>query len=180
MSINGAHGQRTIISHRADGSKVVSTGAHSGYVERSVVMNNRTYVQRTTVINQRVYTAPLWQTALGVVLAFCSARFLRSWDSTAGLTIPGLRPSASPGDGLVHPGTLGPNPYFVASPLYPSAAFWLTDYMIGDTLATAYQLNNDAAKFDDDGGATDSAAATWLPTMTPRQAPASQKPFRPT
>ena len=54
---------------------------------------------------------------------------------------------------------VGPNPYFVASPLYPSAAFWLTDYMIGETLATDYQLRNDADMSDEGGRVADSADA---------------------
>ena len=49
------------------------------------------------------------------------------------------------------PWYVGPNPYFIASPVYPSAAFWLTDYMIGETLANAYQMHSDTAMFDEDG-----------------------------
>ena len=52
---HGPHGQSSIISRRADGTKVVSTGRHSGYVERTVVVNNKNYTQRTMIVNGRAY-----------------------------------------------------------------------------------------------------------------------------
>lgn len=155
---NGAHGQRTIISHRADGSKVVSTGRHSGYVERNVVMNNRSYVQRTTVINQRVYTRTFLANGFGGVAFVPPAFFAPGFYGWA--YYPWAAPISFTWGWFGAPWYAGP--YFVASPRYPSAAFWLTDYMIGETLATAYQLHHDAAGFDDvsddmsgDGSAAD-------------------------
>jgi hypothetical protein len=47
-------------------------------------------------------------------------------------------------------------PYFVAYPAYPGATFWLTDYLIGETLARAYEINADAAL-----ARTQAAAAGW-------------------
>jgi hypothetical protein len=142
---NGAHGQRTIISHRADGSKVVSTGPHSGYVERNVVMNNRSYVQRTTVINQRVYTRTFLANGFGGVAFVPPAFFAPGFYGWA--YYPWAAPISFTWGWFGAPWYAGP--YFVASPRYPSAAFWLTDYMIGETLATAYQLHHDAAGFED-------------------------------
>jgi hypothetical protein len=157
---HGAHGQRTIVSRRADGSKVVSTGPHSGYVERSAVVNNRSYVQRTTVVNQHVYTSTFVATSHGglVVAAFVPPVFFApgfyGW-----AFYPWAAPISFSWGWFGAPWYLGPNPYFAASPLYPNASLWLTDYMIGDTLATAYQLHNDALLSDEDGGAEDSADA---------------------
>jgi hypothetical protein len=51
----GAHGERRIVSRRGD-TTLVTTGRHSGYVERKIVVNNRTYTQRMVVLNGRVYT----------------------------------------------------------------------------------------------------------------------------
>jgi hypothetical protein len=42
------------------------------------------------------------------------------------------------------PWYLGPNPYFAAYPVYPSAAFWLTDYLLGETLSIAEQRHAEA------------------------------------
>jgi hypothetical protein len=142
---NGAHGQRTVISHRADGSKVVSTGRHSGYVERNVVMNNRSYVQRTAVINQRAYTRTFLANGFGGVAFVPPAFFAPGFYGWA--YYPWAAPISFTWGWFGAPWYAGP--YFVASPRYPSAAFWLTDYMIGETLATAYQLHHDAAGFDD-------------------------------
>lgn len=142
---NGAHGQRTIISRRADGSKVVSTGRHSGYVERSVVMNNRTYVQRTMLINQRVYTHTYLANGFGGVAFVPPAFFAPGFYGWA--YYPWAAPISFTWGWFGAPWYTGP--YFVASPRYPGAAFWLTDYMIGETLATAYQLHHDASGFDD-------------------------------
>jgi len=168
---NGAHGQRTIISRRADGSKVVSSGRHSGYVERRVVMNNRTYVQRTTVLNQRVYTGTF------VVNGFGGVGFVPPVFFAPGFYGWAYHPWAVPISftwGWVGaPWYVGPNPYFVASPLYPSAAYLLTDYVIGETLATAYQMHNDEAESDDmsadDGTALDSAQDDMSAEGSPEQ-----------
>ncbi|HLW88575.1 MAG TPA: hypothetical protein VKR57_08785 [Terriglobales bacterium] len=158
---NGAHGQRTIISRRADGGKVVSTGRHSGYVERSVVANNRTYVQRTMVINNRVYTRTFLASGFGGVALVPPVFFAPGFYGWA--YYPWAAPIGFTWGWFGAPWYIGPNPYFAASPLYPSAAFWLTDYMIGETLAAAYQLHNDAGADDllddDSADAADSTDA---------------------
>ena len=158
---NGAHGQRTIISHRADGTKVVSTGRHSGYVERSVVMNSRTYVQRTTVINNRVYTRTFVATSFGSVAFVPPVFYAPGFYGWA--YYPWAAPIRFTWGWFGEPWYVGPNPYFMASPMYPSAAFWLTDYTIGETLAAAYHLRHDAEMsdeiMDDESAGADSADA---------------------
>jgi hypothetical protein len=152
---NGAHGQRTVISRRADGSKVVSTGPHSGYVERNVVVNHQAYVQRTMVINNRVYTRTFVADSFGGVAFVPPLFFAPGFYGWA--YHPWAAPIAFTWGWFGAPWYIGPNPYFVASPMNPSAAFWLTDYMIGETLSTAYQLHRDAAisadMMDDDAAA---------------------------
>jgi len=157
---HGANGQRTIVSRRADGSKVVSTGMHSGYVERSAVANNRTYIQRTTVMNQRVYTSTFVANGHGsLVLAGFVPPVYFAPGFYGWAYYPWTAPIAFRWGWFGSPWYLGPNPYFVASSLYPSAAFWLTDYMIGETLATAYQLDHDSAMLDENADVADSYAA---------------------
>lgn len=138
---HGPHGQRTVISHRADGSKVVSTGRHSGYVERNVVMNNRTYIQRTTVISGHVFTRTFAANGFGGVALVPPVFFAPGFYGWA--YYPWAAPIHFAWGWFGAPWYVGS--YFVASPVYPSAAFWLTDYMIGETLATAYQLHHGAA-----------------------------------
>ena len=52
MQINhGMNGSRTIVSTH-NGARVVTTGRHSGYVQRAyVTRGSRTYVSRTVVVN---------------------------------------------------------------------------------------------------------------------------------
>ena len=146
----GAHGERTIISRRADNSRVVSFGPHSGHVERNVVMGNRSVIQRTTVINHSLISRNY------LSYPYAGVRLER-------LVTPAFYPPAFYGWAFYPwaapvrftfgwkgaPWYVGPSPYFTAYPVYPGAAFWLTDYVLGETLATAYQLHADEARTDE-------------------------------
>jgi hypothetical protein len=146
----GPNGERTIESRRADNSRLVSTGRHSGYVERSVSVGNKTYIQRTTVINQRVSTNTFVAYNYGGVAL---TRFVTPVFYAPGFYGWAYHPWAAPvsfGFGWFGASWYGgPNPYFAAYPAYPGAAFWLTDYMLGETLANAYQLDQDALASED-------------------------------
>jgi hypothetical protein len=150
----------SIVSRRADGTKVVNTGRHSGYVERTFVVNNKTYTQRTIIVNQHANMGTFVVSRHGgIVVAsfvppvFFAPRFY-SW-----AYYPWPAPLAFNWGWYGAAWYGGPSPYFVASPMYPSAAFWLTDYVIGETLATAYQLHNDADAFNEDVGQGEPAGA---------------------
>ncbi|MGA7294906.1 MAG: hypothetical protein WBW85_20410, partial [Terriglobales bacterium] len=139
---HSANGQRTVISRRADNTRLISTGAHSGYVERNVVVGNQTYIQRTTVINNRIVTNHYVGFAYGgiamarlVTPVFYAPAFY-GW-----AFYPWVAPIHFTFGWFGAPWYIGPNPYFVAYPVYPGAAFWLTDYMIGETLAEAYEMH---------------------------------------
>jgi len=160
----GAHGERTIISRRADNSRLVSTGPHSGYIERNVVSGNRSFIQRTAVINQIIITRNY------VAYNYAGVRLMRF--VTPGFYAPAFYgwafyPWAAPVrftfGWMGAPWYVGPYPYFTAYPVYPGAAFWLTDYLLGETLATAYQLHADEvladeAYVDDNVDSADAAA----------------------
>ena len=139
------NGVRTIETRRADNSRVVTTGRHSGFVERNVVVGNRTYIQRTTIVNQRITT--------NTFVAYNYRGFALTHFVTPVFYAPAFYGWAYyPWVAPVHFGFgwfgaswyVAPNPFFTAYPVYPSAAFWLTDYMLGETLASAYQLHQDA------------------------------------
>ena len=55
-----AAGQRTIVSRRPDRSVLVGTAPHRGYLERTVVVGNRTVIQRTYVAGGRTFTRAYW------------------------------------------------------------------------------------------------------------------------
>jgi flagellar motor protein MotB len=139
------NGVRTIESRRADNSRVVSTGRHSGYVERNIVVGNRTYVQRTTIINQRITTNTFVAYNYGgVALTHFVAPVFYSPAFYGWAYYPWAAPVRFGFGWFGAAWYVAPNPFFTAYPVYPSAAFWLTDYMLGETLATAYQLHEDA------------------------------------
>ena len=50
-------------------------------------------------------------------------------------------------------------PYYAPYPVYPTAAFWLTDFMIGQTLSAAYQMQADAALDNNDADYSADASA---------------------
>jgi hypothetical protein len=158
LDINHSTQGRSIVGRREDGVKVVNTGRHSGYAERTTVLNNRSYTQRTIIVNQHAYISTFVVNRHGgIVVAsfvppvFFAPRFY-GW-----AYYPWAAPIAFNWGWYGAAWYGGPSPYFVASPMYPSAAFWLTDYVIGQTLATAYELHNDAAAFNANGGQGDAA-----------------------
>jgi hypothetical protein len=143
---HGTAGQRTIVSHLPNNTTVVSTGAHSGYVERNVVIGNHTYIQRTILVNQQITTRMyVGYPYGGIVLNRFVAPFYFA-PGFYGWTYDAWGNPVPYGWGWMgDPWYMGPNPYFAAYPVYPGAAFWLTDYMIGQTLSAAYQMQAEAA-----------------------------------
>jgi hypothetical protein len=156
----GTHGERSVISHGANNATLVSTGRHSGYMEHNVAVGNRTYLQRTTVINQRIVTRNYVAFTYGEA---GMARFVTPVFFAPGLYGWAFYPWAVP----IHftfgwagaPWYVGPHPYFAAYPEYPGAAYWLTDYAIGETLSDAYQLDADAEVGDDADFSADAVSA---------------------
>jgi hypothetical protein len=162
MQINhGLNGSRRIESVH-NGARVVTTGRNSGYVQRAyVTRGNRTYVSRTVVVNHVTYT-----------------RVYRSYPYRGYCCYYGYRPAYyyapayygwayNPWPAPVYYGWgWGGSPwygyyggYFAPYPAYPSAALWLTDYLIAANLQAAYQAraasNAAAVSNDNNGGGGD-------------------------
>lgn len=164
---HGAHGERTIVTHRPDHSTVVSTGRHSGYVERPVVHGGHSYIQRTYVSGgkrfSRTYTTYKFHGhALDhyVPGAYYAPAFygwaFYPWDAAA--------TCAWGWAALAWYGC--DQGYFSPSGTYPGAANWLTDYLLGQTLAAGYDADasasgcpSDGAQADDSGDDADAQAA---------------------
>lgn len=127
---------------RPGGRVVVVNGRGSGYVQRSVVVSNRTYVQRTYVVRGVVVTNVYRPYAYrpGFVLnVYAPMHYYRP-----GFYMYAYNPWARPviyaswgWGGSPWYGYYGG--YFAPAPYYPSPAFWLADYMIAATLEQAYQ-----------------------------------------
>jgi hypothetical protein len=155
----GSHGERSVISRGANNATLVSTGRHSGYMEHNVAVGSRTYLQRTTVINQRIVTRNYVAFTYGGV---GMARFVTPVFFAPAFYGWAFYPWGVP----IHftfgwaaaPWYVGPHP-FAAYPEYPGAAYWLTDYAIGETLSDAYQLDADLEIGDNADFSADAVSA---------------------
>jgi hypothetical protein len=142
MQINhGMNGSRTIVSTH-NGARVVTTGRHSGYVQRAyVTRGGHTYVSRTVVVNHVTYTSVYRSYSYGGYCcyygyhpAYYYAPVYYGW---------AYNPWPAPvyygwgWGGAPWYGYYGG--YFAPYPVYPSAAFWLTDYLISANLQAAYE-----------------------------------------
>ena len=161
MQINrGMNGSRTIVSTH-NGARVVTTGRNAGYVQRNyVTRGGRTYVSRTVVVNHVTYTSVYRSYSYGGYCcyygyhpAYYYAPVYYGW---------AYNPWPAPvyygwgWGGAPWYGYYGG--YFAPYPVYPSAAFWLTDYLISVNLQAAYQARaaaNAAAASGDNGGGGD-------------------------
>jgi hypothetical protein len=159
---HGLNGSRRIESTR-NGAHIVTTGRNSGYVQRAyVTRGGRSYVSRTTIVNGRAYT--------GVYRSYsyhgycCYYGYHPAFYYGAGYYGWAYNPWAAPvyygwgWGGAPWYGFYGA--YFAPYPVYPSAAFWLTDYLIAANLQAAYaaQAAANAAASSGGGDATDAAA----------------------
>lgn len=154
---HGLNGSRRIESTH-NGARIVTTGRNSGYVQRAYVSRGgRTYVSRTVVINHvayarvyRSYSYGGYCCYYGYHPAFYYGPAYYGW---------AYNPWATP---VAYGWGWGGSPwygfyggYFAPYPVYPSAAFWLTDYLISASLQAAYQARAvaNAAVADNSGTA---------------------------
>jgi hypothetical protein len=145
---HGLRGERRIVTERPDHSRVVSVGAHRGYVERTyIVRGSRTYVQRTYVVNTvtytRVYRSFYYHgvSFYAYVHPFYFHPVFYGWVYNPWRAPVYYRWSwfaARP------PWYLFFGPYFAPAPVYPSAAFWLTDFLLAESLKLAYEAGREA------------------------------------
>src|ERR1700676_1376918 len=162
---HGLNGSRRIESTH-NGARIVTTGRNSGYVQRAYVSRNgNTYVSRTVVVNRVTYTTVYRSYSYhgyccyyGYHPAYYYAPAYYGW---------AYNPWPAPvyygwgWGGAPWYGYYGG--YFAPYPVYPSAAFWLTDYVIAASLQAAYQAHAAANE-----AAANAAAANAAPNVAPR------------
>ncbi|MGA8073358.1 MAG: hypothetical protein WB995_07750 [Candidatus Acidiferrales bacterium] len=172
----GAHNQRMTVTKRNDGSRLVSTGAHRGFVEHSFVRNGHPYMRRTYVVNGRSYAAVYrgypyrGVVYYGYVPAYYYGPAYYGWAYDP-WTAP--VPYAWGWGGAPWYGYYGA--YFSPYPAYADASLWLTDYLLAENLQAAYQARVDgnggtapAPSSDDQSGDANSAPAAQTATaMSP-------------
>src|SRR5579863_9530093 len=137
---HGMHGGRTVVSTH-NGARVVSVGRHGGYVQRAyVVRGGHSYYSRTYYYHG-AYRAGVYRgyyyggrPYYGYYPAYYYQPVYYGW---------AYNPWPAPvaygwgWGGAPWYGYYGP--YYAPYPVYPSAAFWLTDFMIAATLQAAYE-----------------------------------------
>jgi hypothetical protein len=157
----GPRGGRTAIKQLPNHSTLVSYGRHSGYLELSVVRNNVTLVQRTYVGRDATYVrmySPYSYRGVGLLAYEPGVYYAPAfygwgyypWDAPV--------PYAWGWAGDPWFGSYGS--YFAPMPAYASATLWMTDYILGSTLAAAYQQQQDfSAPIDSSTDGEDAAPA---------------------
>jgi hypothetical protein len=134
------NGSRKVTVERADHSRVVVERGGRGYVQRTYSYSGREYVSRTYYYNGTVYSAyygNYYYRGVYVYPYYPSYYYAPAFYGWA------YNPWVAP---VPYAWGWGGNPwygyygaYFTPYPVYPSAAFWLTDYIISNSLAAAYQ-----------------------------------------
>jgi hypothetical protein len=154
------HGTRTVVSTH-NGARIVTTG-HGGYVQRTyVTRGGRTFVSRTYYYHG-VYRVGVYR-SFGWHGYCCYYGYYHPFWFGAGFYGWAWHPWPAPvywGWGWGAAPWYGYygwywNPY----PVYPSAAFWLTDYLIAANLQAAYAARAEAAA-SDAAPASDNQAAS--------------------
>src|SRR6266852_426148 len=167
---HGQHGERRIVTEHRDAhnrleSRVVTAGPNHGFVERRFERGGHEYVRRTYVYEGRtnvtVYRTYYYNNVAyyHYVPAYYYAPRYYGW---------AYNPWPAPvyytwgwyGDPWFRPYGY----YFAPYPVYPSADFWLTDYLIAENLRAAYEAQassdaNAAAANADEAAANANAAA---------------------
>ncbi len=160
---NGLNGNRAVMVERPDHSRVFAERGRPGYVQRPYSFHGQNFARRTYFYNGHEYSNFYRGYAFrGVYLNVYAPGFyfrpaFYGW---------AYNPWAVP---IAFAWGWGPAPwfgyygyYFQPYPVYPSAAYWLTDYMVSQDLQTAYAAQQQ-------GGEVDGApmAAGGQPELTP-------------
>jgi hypothetical protein len=141
----GPRGQRTIVSERPDHTRLVSTGAHRGYSEHPVSYHGHDYTQRTYVHGDHRFTREYtrynyhgrefnhYVPHVTYAPAFYGWAYY-PWDS----------PFAYMWGWEGSPWYAFYSGFFSPWNSYPSGAYWLTDFLLGQTMQDGYPADAQA------------------------------------
>jgi hypothetical protein len=138
---HGLNGDRRVVVERSDHTRiVVEHGGRGGYVQHPYRYGGRDYAARSYYYNGRAYDryyGNYYYRGVYVYPYYPAAYYAPAYYGWA------YNPWAAP---VPYAWGWGGNPwygyygaYFTPYPVYPSAAFWLTDYIIANSLQAAYQ-----------------------------------------
>ncbi len=143
----GIYGERHIETRRADGARVVSLGAHRGFVEHSFARGGHEYSRRTYVAGGRSYVHVYRSYSYrGVVYH----RYVPAYYYHAGFYGWAYRPWAAP---VYYRWGWASDPwyayyggYWAPYPAYSAPSLWLTDFLLAANLQAAYENAQAAAQ----------------------------------
>src|SRR3984957_16336461 len=169
---HGLNGSRRIESTH-NGARIVTTGRNSGYVQRAyVTRGGRTYVSRTVVVNHVTYTHVYrsypyhghYYYGYHPGYYYRPAYYGWAYNPWPAPVYYGWGWGGAPWYGYY-------GGYFAPYPVYPSAAFWLTDYLIAANLQAAYAARAEAeaaaGEADNSVPPADQVASTARPSAAP-------------
>jgi hypothetical protein len=142
----GPDGHRDIRVEREDHSRIYAGRGRDGYVQGRYMYGGREYGHRTYYEHGRAYDRfynrypyhGVYLEGYAPVAYFGPAYY--GWAYA-----PWVAPAPYAWGWAGNPWAVYYGGYFTPYPVYPSPAFWLTDYMISTTLAASYQARLDAA-----------------------------------
>ena len=138
---HGPGGQRTIIRERPGGVRVVSNRYGHGYIGHPYEYRGARFVNRTYYVNGVVYSRFYRPYSWGGVALDVYAPGLYYRPAFYGWAYnPWVTPIAYGGWGWAGNPWYGYyGAWFTPYPVYAGPAYWLTDYLVSQTLAAAYQ-----------------------------------------
>jgi hypothetical protein len=184
--VHSPSGGRHIVTEHRDArghleSRVVSTGPNRGFAEHAVQRSGHEYMHRTYVREGRTYTTVSrgyyyhGSIYYHYVPAYYFAPAYYGWGYG-----PWGQPIAYTGWGWGDSPWYGSSGYYFAPyPVYPSAAFWLADYLIAENLKASYEAqaaaNAAAANVNAAAANADAAAANANAAAANADAAAAQQ-----
>ena len=135
----GPHNERRIVTLRADRSLLVSTGPRSGYLQRTVVRGDRSFVQRSYQENNLRYTRVYGNYSYrGVAMQYYLPRAYYPPEFYGWAYQPWRTPVSYSWGWQRDPWYGYYGGYFTPQTVYPNSALWLADYLMAETLRSAY------------------------------------------
>jgi hypothetical protein len=160
---HGLNGNRRVSVERPDHSRLVAERGRPGYVQRGYSYHNHDFGRRSYYYHGREYNR--YYRGYGYRGMYLNV-YAPGYYYAPGFYGWAYNPWAAP---IAYGWGWGASPwygyyggYFAPYPVYPSAAFWLTDYLISQDLQTAYAAHQEAGEVD---GAP--SAAGGPPELTP-------------
>jgi hypothetical protein len=160
---HGLNGNRAISVERADHSRVFAERGRPGFVQRPYSFRGHDFGRRTYFYHGRAYSRfyrgyayrGLYLNVYAPGFYYRPAFYGWAYNPWAVPVVFGWGWGGAPWFGYY-------GYYFQPYPIYPSAAYWLTDYVISSDLQTAYAAQQEAGEVD---GAPPTAGGS--PELTP-------------